>query len=93
MVLFAQKVNFSQVPAKLLRIDVQNASSGHGGRRGMFQVADLKQKSHRGGEWDTFIISQSKDLHRHAQHVYISGNIHNSLFAASGVFKCVKMQF
>ncbi len=29
--------------AKLLRIDVQDASSGHGGRRGMFQVADLKQ--------------------------------------------------
>lgn len=64
------------MPAQVVRIDVQDASAGHGGGRGVFQVADLKEKPHGGRERDAFIIGQSKNLHISVKHQCDKNNIH-----------------
>lgn len=59
-----QKHPNSRVPAQIGRVDVENAGSGDGGRRGGPQVADLEQQPHGAVQGDPLVAGQGEDLAR-----------------------------
>ena len=53
-----------RVPAEILRVDVEDAGPGHGGRGGRPQVGDLEEKPHVAGQGDPLVAGQGEDLAR-----------------------------
>ena len=52
----------SRVPAKILRVQVEDAGPGDGGWCGVLQGGDLKQQPHRGGQRDPLVGGQGQHL-------------------------------
>lgn len=52
----------SRVPPQVSRVDEEDASSRHSGRRGSTQVLDLKHQAHGGVQWNTLVTGQRQHL-------------------------------
>ena len=53
-----------RVPAKILRVDVEDSSPGYCSGRGCFEVGDFKHETHRWVERDSLVGGESQHLKR-----------------------------